>query len=254
MPHLTEPELLLYYYGETPDHLAMRDHLAACEGCRRSYEALRAVLAAVEAAPVPPRPDSYGAAVWQRVAPRLEPRRSRWGSLFHSPPRWAWAGATAVLVVLAWFAGRYWPRPAEERPEIRAAAEAGKVRERILLVALGEHLESSQMVLAELVNSRSEGPVVISSEQAWAQNLVDDNRLYRQSAASAGEDAVTSVLEDLERTLLEIAHGPATVSRAELESLRRRIESEGILFKIRVIGSTVRAREEQAERASGGLL
>ncbi|MFQ5694512.1 MAG: hypothetical protein ACE5HB_00830, partial [Terriglobia bacterium] len=52
-----------------------------------------------------------------------------------------------------------------------------------------------------------------------------------------------SVLDDLERILLEIANSPETLSSPDFEELRRRIESKGILFKVRVIGSQVRERE-----------
>jgi hypothetical protein len=51
------------------------------------------------------------------------------------------------------------------------------------------------------------------------------------------------VLDDLERVLLEAAHGASSSAEA-LESMSRRAEAEGVLFKIRVLGSRVRQREE----------
>ena len=39
--------------------------------------------------------------------------------------------------------------------------------------------------------------------------------------------------------LVEVANGPSEVSDQELNSLRKQIESQGLLFKIRVIGSKV---------------
>jgi hypothetical protein len=36
-----------------------------------------------------------------------------------------------------------------------------------------------------------------------------------------------------------------------MEKLRRRIEGDGILFKVRVVGSTVRHREEKAAPDAG---
>jgi len=36
-----------------------------------------------------------------------------------------------------------------------------------------------------------------------------------------------------------------------VENLRQRIEGDGILFKVRVVGSTVRHREEKAARPAG---
>jgi len=65
-----------------------------------------------------------------------------------------------------------------------------------------------------------------------------------QEALAAKVDRVTDVLEDLERVLLEAAHGVSPVSMESLEGLRRKAEAEGVLFKIRVLGSQVREREE----------
>jgi hypothetical protein len=100
------------------------------------------------------------------------------------------------------------------------------------------------MVLIELMNAEGNGTVDISAEQGRAEELVVANRLYRQTASRSGETGVASVLEELERMLLEIAHSPSEVASSELEAFRQRIEARGILFKVRVIGSQVREREK----------
>jgi hypothetical protein len=97
--------------------------------------------------------------------------------------------------------------------------------------------------LIELLHAPAEGPGA-ESERARARELLAANRLYRQTAASAGEHGVSDVLEDLERVLLEATHGASPVSMESLEGLSRRAEAEGVLFKIRVLGSRVREREE----------
>ena len=86
----------------------------------------------------------------------------------------------------------------------------------------------------------------MAAERERAGDLVAENRLYRQTAARTGDARVTSVLDDLEPVLLEIAHGPDRLTPEEVENLRQRIEGDGILFKVRVAGSTVRHREEKA--------
>ena len=62
------------------------------------------------------------------------------------------------------------------------------------------------------------------------------------------------MLEELERVLVEVAAGPERLSPEALGELQRRIESRGLLFKIRVLGSQVREREKaqapSAARAS----
>jgi hypothetical protein len=124
------------------------------------------------------------------------------------------------------------------------AANDAQAHERVLLVAVGDYLERSQMVLIELANAAPRGSLDISAEQERAGDLVTESRLYRQTAARTGDTAVASVLEDLDRVLLDIANGPSKVTPGELEKLRQRLESEGILFKIRVLGSNVRNQEE----------
>jgi hypothetical protein len=123
------------------------------------------------------------------------------------------------------------------------AGLSAPVRERIMMVAVGEHLDRSQMILVELVNNESKGPVDISEEQRRAEDLIGENRLYRQAALKSGDRAVSSVLDELERVLLEVAHSPSKLDSAEFEQVRQRIESQGILFKIRVVSSNLRERK-----------
>jgi hypothetical protein len=244
--HLTEEDLILHYYGEEGDTLATEQHLESCPECRSVYGSLQRVLNVVQSLPVPERPADYGAQVWRRIENRI-PARRRWWAL-PAPFRWAAAGAAfAGLLVIAFFAGRFYP---QARPSRQIAfATDPKAGERILLVAVGDYLERSQMVLFELVNSSSNSDIDISAEQARAQDLARESRLYRQTALHNGETAVADVLDDLDRVLLEIAHAPSRLTPGDLDHLRQRLEAEGILFKIRVLGSTVRNQEESAPDA-----
>lgn len=244
MKHVTEEQLILHYYGESEDRQGIDNHLAGCDACRAQYRALEGLLAAVEVPPVPERSESYGSEVWQRLRPRLaEPAGFGWADFFQ-PRRWTLAGAVATLVLAAFLLGRFWPRPETQV----AQPISPQVRERILLVAVGDHLERSEMVLIELLHAQGNGTVDISSEQQRAEELVEANRLYRQTAARAGEAGVASVLDDLERILLEVANSPSKLSSPEVDELRRRIEAKGILFKVRVIGSQVREREKSVSQ------
>ena len=249
MKHLTEEELILRRYGEA-EAPAVEAHLAGCETCREADAELRRTLAAVDALPEPERGEGYGAEVWARLAPRLEPRRRAPVASFPSRRGWVALLASAAALVAAFEAGRHWPKVA---PAPQQQAASGPVRERILLVAVGDHLRRSQMVLVELVNASAEGPLDVRAEREQAHNLVANSRLYRQTAALAGESAVASVLDDLERVLVEIANGPSTLSSREVKELRQRIESKGILFKVKVLGSQVQEREKEQTRDRGGL-
>jgi len=59
-----------------------------------------------------------------------------------------------------------------------------------------------------------------------------------------GSQPGESSLDELERVLLDIANSPDEVTPAQFESLRKRIESKGILFKVRVVNQDLREREK----------
>jgi hypothetical protein len=229
MNHPTEEQFVLYYYGEAAE---IEEHVGSCEPCRAQYQALQRVLNSVDSFPVPERAPDYESQVWASIEKRME-KRSRW-LRFGWRPMFA-AAAMAMLLIGAFFAGRGW-----HKTQPVQMADNG-VRERVLLVAVGDHLERSQMVLVELANAGAPaaGRLDISYEQQTAEDLLESNRLYRQTAATNGDAATAALLEELERVLLEIAHSPSEVSARQLEELRRQIEDRGILFKVKVFGSRV---------------
>ncbi len=245
MKHLGEEQLVLYYYGEREGGREAEAHLAECAACRAQFEALRRTLDAVEAPPAPERGEQYGAEVWKRIRGHLqEPERASLWQRLWQPRLWAAGAAVAALIIAAFVLGRFDSRP----PEPPVARTPEQVRERVLLVAVGDHLERSLMLLVELTHAPTEGTVDISNEQRRAQELAASNRLYRQTAESVGDANLANVLDELERTLIDIAHQPSQVNGAEMEQIRQRIEKQGILFKVRVVGSSVRAQEKQQNR------
>jgi hypothetical protein len=103
-------------------------------------------------------------------------------------------------------------------------------------------------VLTDIMNAPDSGD--ISSAQGWADDLLSTSRLYRQDAIEAGEQSVATVLDDLERSLLEIVHSPSRISAADLEQIRRRIDAAALLFKVRVMSDELRNRETHPGAAS----
>jgi len=258
MNHVSEEQLVLFYYGEQAEPAGIESHLEECEACRKEFRSLQLLLNTVNSAPVPERGPEYGPEVWKRIEKHVGRGRRR---VFQW---WIWAPAMAGLVLVSFMAGRLSHRavgPATTvattstgssdtaspaNPATAANSANTKFRERILLVAVGDHLERSQMVLAELTNApNGQGKLDITDERQMAADLLDDNRLYRQTAHSTGDTAVASVLDDLERVLIEIAHSPTEVSNVQLDDLRQQIENRGLLFKVRVLGSKVREQESK---------
>lgn len=249
MKHLSEAELALHYYGDADDPGAVERHLAECETCRREMEHLRATMQMVTL-PAPERPERYEADVWHNLRAHLpeRSRSSRWS--LATPRRWAVGGALAGLIVMAFLLGRWWERNGTVGNTGVTAVSGQSVRDRVLLVAVGDHLERSQVILVELVNTRPGRTVDISAQQEAARHLLEDNRLYRQTALQVQDRAVADVLDQLERLLVDLSHQPSTVSEAQFEDIRSRIEAQGILFKVRVLGSNVRERERQSNTAA----
>jgi hypothetical protein len=261
--HLNEEQLLDFRYGDLAEANATAEqHLHECENCRASYESLKSVLAMVEALPVAEPGPHFEARMWNKIAPKLQRPGFDWSKLtaWMSPKHLIAYGSVAALLVAAFFAGRSSLTPkvdSTKAPQVAdntTANAPGQVRERILLVAVGDHLDRAQSVLLEISNAEPGGnqnsEVDISAQQERAQEMLVSNRLYRQTAEHSGDNAVASVLDELEPVLLEIAHSPSKVSSSELEELQRGIESRGLMLKIRVLDSTVRNKEKPATQHS----
>jgi len=253
MKHPKEQELIAYHDGEAAGREAIGGHVAHCPECRAELERIDAVLAALNSIPVPEPGEDYGRRVWQQIAPRLPEKRRRWWRFFLSEPqgvRWfeprriAALGAVAALLVIAFWTGRHTAPPVGPAP----AMDAGKVRERVLIMAVGNHLGRSEMMLVELANaepqSTAQKRVNISGEQRRAEDLLEENRLYRQTALKQGDAALANVLDELERVLLDVTHSPQEVTPVQLEGIRKRMEERGILFKVRVVGKELQQRGE----------
>lgn len=246
--HLNDDDLVLHYYGEmsATEEATAGAHLASCAACQANYTKLQRVMAFVDSAPAAEAAPGFERVAWARLEPALATERPgpfagllSW--FVFSPARLAFTASIVLLIGAAFMAGRM-TRTAP--PAAGVAQSPQQVRERILLVDLGEHLDRSQMVLVELVSADdSGGNVDISTEQSRAEQLVSANRLYRQTALSTGDAAMASLLDDLERVLVDIAASPSTVTREDLDSVRRRIESKELLFKVRVVSSQVRDRQ-----------
>ncbi len=243
MKHLTEEELIAYREGETTQREAIAEHLTSCVECRAEFERIEAVLRALDYLPVPERGAEYGRAVWQQIAPRLPEKAGRGWRAWFELRRWAAVGVMAAAVIAAFIAGRWTKKLEPGAP----AASVAQVRQRVLVLAVGEHLGKSEMVLMELANAapakRGQREINISAEQKRAEDLLDANRLYRETAQHDGDAALASVLDDLERVLMDVAHSPDELTPAKLESLQKRIEAHGILFKVRVIGQELQEKQ-----------
>ncbi|HEV7427249.1 MAG TPA: hypothetical protein VGQ46_12865 [Thermoanaerobaculia bacterium] len=247
--HLTEDELISHYYHDGDAPFAA-GHLAACDECRAQFDTLCGVLTLVDQLPTPERGDAYGDEVWTRLRWKLGSNRRR--SVY------GWMSIAAALVV-AFIGGILWHSRTQQAvtrqtivarktpaPAAQPAAIASASKDRLLLVVVSDHLDSSERMLLEISNADAKHPLDVASESKRAGELVASNRIYRQTATRRGETRIASLLSDLEPVLVELSHAGSTLSPDEIAALQKRIDSKGLLFKVRVVSAQVGGHEAPA--------
>jgi hypothetical protein len=246
--HLSEEQIVLHYYGDAEDAPEIERHLAACTECQAEFARIQATLKQIEPLEVPEPLAIFEEKTWLNLRDRLPAKGSFFQRLFGAQQKWVLAGAMVLLLAAAFLAGRFWPRPG-----VQTAPQSAQVNpQRVVLVAVGDHLERSQMLLVEIMNTDAKGSVDFSTEQAEARDLLDSNHLYKVSAQQAGDPQVARLLDQLGRVLAEVANGPSEVSSGDLQQVRHTIQSEGLLFKVRVVGSEVNSKIRRPDQLSGG--
>ena len=209
MNHLSEEQIVLHYYGDAEEAREIERHLAGCPDCRAEFARVQSTLQQIEPLDVPEPSAGFEEKTWLNLRDRLPEKGGFLRRLFGKQQKWALAGAMLMLLAAAFFAGRFWPR---EGQHVAQQPPSQVNPQRVILVAVGDHLERSQMLLVEIMNTDTKGPVNFSNEQAEARELLDSNHLYRVSSQQAGDPQVARLLDQLGRVLAEIANGPTEVS------------------------------------------
>jgi hypothetical protein len=247
--HLTDDDLVGHFYGDSSpaDETRVDAHLRGCETCRGHWDETVATLKMLDRA-TPPEPDAgFEARMWQRVQPALgtpgaadigTPWTRRSPSYFGLGVAAGLAAAVAVGVVTT---HTWQPRPA---PPVATTAVDANGRERVLLTALDDHFERSEMLLVEFLNAPAAPGPELAFERATADDLLDSNRLYRMAASQNGNFRVADMLEDLESVLVEIARSPDQMDGGDLRSIRSRIEDDNLLFKVRAVSQQIEERQK----------
>lgn len=235
MKHLEEAELIEHYYEESANVAESERHLKACRACAKRYAELCRDLDGV-ATPTPPaRREDYIEQVWQSIGaylPVYEKPKSSW-IRFYRPL--GWAAACLLLVVVAFVAGRRWER--KQAPSVAVAVDP-QARQRVVIVVLGDHLDRSERLLVQLNHADGDDLSVLPL-RSEARELLASNRLVRQSAMRAGDLNVEASLDRLERLLMELSNEPDKLTEADLNRLRQEMNTDGLLFDIRVLRSRV---------------
>lgn len=238
MNHISEEQLIDYYYGEADSPAAIGEHLEACSGCAQSYASLVRDLDDIRPFAVPQRNGEYSEEVWRSIrgslpAYKVPQTKSRWGWFGLN---WSFAAAVTacLLIAAAFFAGRQWEHRNQPIATNVASGEQGK--QRVVLLVLGDHLDRSERLLVELKHAE---PSTEAPLRAEAQDLLSANRLYRESLKQTGDPALATALDHLERVLIEVSNEPAGLSQAKLDELQKEMNTDGLLFEVRVLRSRV---------------
>jgi hypothetical protein len=233
MKHLSEEELVELYYGEASNGACA--HRQACRECSARFAELQQSLDAVRPAAAARRGVDYGERVWESLRLQLvayEKKRAAWRG-------WTqWKAATlavgcALLLAAAFVGGRYWERHTAGRGSAAENANS-QAAQRVVLVVLTDHLDRAERLLVELQHTESSDEAENAELQSEARELLASNRLYRTTAGNAGDPVLAGALDRLEGVLAEIANNP-NLTAADLQRVRHEMNTEGILFEIRVL-------------------
>jgi hypothetical protein len=255
MNHLSEEELIEHYYGEDAENAIAERHLKACVACAGNYSVLQRDLGAVKSATPPVRDETYGAEVWQSIRgslPAYAVRKRRWLPIGLWRPL-SYAAVCALLIAVAFVAGREWQR---KQPQATMATSNQQGRQRVVVLVLGEHLDRSERLLVELNHADATDAAASLPMQDEARELLAANRLVRQSASQSGDlksdPALDAALDHLDRLLIEVANEPDGLSRGDLNRIRQEMNTDGLLFDVRVLRSHVLEQQQGNNTASKG--
>src|ERR1051326_8819086 len=162
MNHLSEEQIVFHYYGDAESESEVERHLAVCAECRAEFARVESMLRQIEPLEVPEPATNFEEKTWLNLRDRLPQRGGFFRRLLGPQQKWAFAGIMALLLAGAFLAGRFWPR--HEQPI--ATQQPTQVNpQRIVLVAVGDHLERSQMLLLEIVNNEDSGRINFSRSE-----------------------------------------------------------------------------------------
>lgn len=236
MEHVTEEDLVLLYYGEPGVSAAARGHVRECPGCAAAAKSLALTLNACNEWQIPEPEPELSRSVWAQLAPRLESKPVRHGL----PIRWL-VPAFCALLLVAFLTGRFTGRP----QPVMMAGLSDQARQRILAITVADHLDRVEMLLTELSNATSAAE--FSSTRGRAQDLVQEGQLVLQTVSlNPGETATATMLDEMERFLLEVANAPEPASPEQRQALQRRLQSGSLLFKVRIIETNLRTKVQQS--------
>lgn len=258
-------------YGEGERHGAR--HLEDCPECARSLDELRADLSGLRGTEAPARGDSYGEQVWSAIQGSLpvyaktrRPRLAGWSGAGIVAGRLrglAYAGVCALLVAVAFYAGRNWehwtarPNTAQNGTPKGGGAQ-GKTPQAlqpIVVVVLSDHLDRSERLLVELKHVDARNSDMMPPLRDEAESLLKANRVCRKRAEESGDPALETALDRLDHLFTEMSDQSGGLDAAAIARLKEEMNADGLLFEVRVLRTRVHDQKPAGEgRLNGGTV
>jgi hypothetical protein len=247
MSHLTDEQLVEHYFNDGANRVVVETHLRICSRCEQAYEEISNVLA-VRAPEPPAREAGYGKRLWQSIQAPLRPYPAAKRRHF-SWPRLVLATACLLGFAAAFIFGSLWQ---QSRPRPSEVTISPQEKERVVLLILDDHLDRSERLLVQLNHAGAEPGDLDASLQTEARQLLPDNRLYREAISTSRDPILSAALDHLERVLLEVANSPDQLNSADIARIEQEMNTDSLLFQIRVLRARNSRQEPQGEPSRKG--
>jgi len=229
------------------------------------YAELERDLTGVDRLVAPFRDAEYGERVWASIAPALRvytpAHRGDAARLWSRWIRAGWLGkglgyaaACALLLSCAFYAGRQWEQRNRPAPPVAKALPANPPlpRQPIVVVVLDDHLDRSERFLVQLKHADLDSTAIASPMRDEARSLLAANRVCRKNLAQAADPELSTALDHLDQLLAEAANAPGGLNAHSIAKLQDEMNSDGLLFEVRVLRSRISHRKSAGDGASKG--
>lgn len=238
LPHLTDEELVAHHYGEAD----FSTHLVSCASCAARNEALAGELARIELSDAPARAPEYAELTWSRIRAEIlsTPRQQSFRFPRTFSLRYAiFASAGVLLLVTAFFAGRYWEKGNHHHAQTaHSSAPASPAHKPVVVVVLDDHLDRSEQFLVELKHADAEDKTTLAPLREEAKTLLVANRKFIEQPAASDDPQMQATLTKLDHLLVKLTADSENFTADDLAELKAELASDKLLFEIRVLRTT----------------
>ncbi|NQZ12854.1 MAG: hypothetical protein HRT35_37370 [Algicola sp.] len=264
MKQWTNDDLTLFYYDEMPpqQRQALTAQLTDNETLRLEYAELCEWLDSAVAIEVPPPSEQLNqrimAGIYQQAAQNQAKQTVKTANSnsnihrFGFLSNWSWGrlAGTALPLVLVVLGTFYLGRLSvdAEQPTAALLPEAAPVHgetnttapgRRVLLSNLSLHLQSTDRLFTQVSNGGAGMAAQIEGRHEAIDDMLALNRIYRRMFEANNDKQLAEVLQQMEQVLLSLKHTSTSPNSQDWDNLRKRIDSNDLLFRLRVTNRAV---------------